>query len=65
MLQLKLEGLTGQSQLIPISVFSCLYPPEDSDNWLQLERKSAIVFDARLEDSGDVVQSLGVSQTAG
>lgn len=61
---LKLEGPAGQSQFIPMSIFSWLHPPEDSDNWLQLERKSAIVFDTRL-DSGDVVQSLGVSQTAG
>lgn len=62
--QLKLEELTGQSQFIPMSIFSWLHPPEDSDNWSQLERQSAIVFDTRL-DSGDVVQSLGVSQTAG
>lgn len=61
--QLKLEGFTGQSQFIPMSIFSGLHPQEDSDNWSQLERKSAIVFDTRL-DSGDV-QSLGVSQTAG
>jgi len=64
MSQVKLEGLTGRSQFIPMSVFSWLHPPEDSDNWSQLERPNAIVFDTRL-DSGDVVQSLGVSQTAG
>lgn len=59
-----MKGLTGQSQFIP-----CPFSPDYTHQKTvtighNYRRKNAVAFDTRL-DSGDVVQSLGVSQTAG